>query len=300
MNKPSIADYLDNLAMRLAAQELCFAHGTETAFDEACYLVLASLGIPFADATEQRLSAPLSKSQQELLDQRAELRISQQVPTAYLVGKAWFAGHQFICDNRALVPRSPIAELINNGFEAVIDAKPTRILDLCTGGGCIGLSAALQFPEAEVVLADLSAEALSLAEENLQALDSDGSLKRRVRLVQSDLFDKVPGQFDLIISNPPYVSEAEWSSLPAEFHHEPSMGLVSEQQGLAIPLKILRQSYDKLLPEGMLVLEVGYSADALQARCEQFPFLWLEFEHGGDGVLAVARGHLEHFGAELD
>ena len=222
------------------------------------------------------------------LRQLASRRIQERVPVAYLVDEAWFAGLPFHSDQRALVPRSPLAELILNHYAPLLSEPPRRVLDLCTGGGCIGIATATVFPDAEVDLADISVDALALAEQNIQR----HQLQSRVKTVASDLFDGVEGRYDLIVSNPPYVSADEVVSLPAEYGHEPSLGLLSDEEGLLIPLQIMRQAAEFLTEEGVLVMEVGYSWEALMSRYPDLPVIWLAFEQGGEGVMAITRESL--------
>ena len=218
-------------------------------------------------------------------------RIEQRTPVAYLVGEAWFAGLPFNVDERVLVPRSPIAELIQNEFQPMLDAPPRRALDLCTGSGCIGIATALAFPDCQVDLADISQDALAVADSNIRRHGVEG----RVRVIQSDLFQGLADEgvrYDLIVSNPPYVSAEEVAELPAEYHQEPALGLLSEDDGLAIPLQILRQAPDFLSEQGVLILELGYSWSVLAERYPQLPVTWLEFDNGGEGVLAIDRASL--------
>lgn len=207
---------------------------------------------------------------------------------AYLLGEAWFAGLPFYVDERVLIPRSPIAELILQQFQPLLNEAPGRVLDLCTGSGCIGIATALVFPEASVDLSDISEEALQLAARNI---DRHG-LQSRVSAVQSDLFAGLQGKYDLIVSNPPYVSAEEVADLPPEYQREPSLGLLSDDEGLAIPLQILRQAPDYLSDNGLLILELGYTWPLLAERYPDLPVVWLEFDGGGEGVLAIGRDAL--------
>jgi ribosomal protein L3 glutamine methyltransferase len=290
-----IRDYIYQLAEEMDQAGLIFAHGTATALDEAVYLVYCELGIGF-DESVQALTTELSVQQRSALDALRKKRVEDKVPAAYLLGRAWFAGHEFICDPRALVPRSPIAELIANRFQPMLATNPGQILDLCCGGGCIGIAAALEFPRSQVCLADISRDCLDLAAENIRL----HGLGDRVSTRQSDLFASLSQRYDLIVSNPPYVSAEEVAELAPEFGHEPRQGLVSEDQGLAIPLSILRQAADYLEEPGLLIMEVGYSAAALQQRLSGVPLLWLEFEEGGEGVFALTRRQLEQFRDEFN
>jgi ribosomal protein L3 glutamine methyltransferase len=284
-----LQETIQQFAARLDSADLCYGHGTDNPLDEAFYLIYGLLGIDFAD--EQAAQNELKSEQEAMLEAALKRRIGERIPTAYLVGRAWFAGHEFYCDQRALVPRSPVAELINGEFEPLLHEPAGKILDLCTGGGSIGIATALIWPECEVDLADISGDALDLAKKNI-ALHGLGG---RVRTIQSDLFGDIDSRYDLIVANPPYVPVQEYEELPAEFSKEPSLGLISADNGLQIPLKILRDSVDYLSADGLLVMEVGYSHLQLSARLRQVPLLWLEFEQGGEGVLALTTRQLQQY-----
>jgi ribosomal protein L3 glutamine methyltransferase len=289
----SVLSYVEAAKNSLESAEVFYGHGTDNALDEAVYLVFASLGLDYADPHSGQRQ--LSVEERTLLDARLEQRISRRIPVAYLVGEAWFAGRRFLADARALVPRSPIAELLLEGEMPFLQEDPERILDLCCGGGCIGITAALEYPEAQVDLADLSGEALELAQENV---DLHG-LSDRVTLLQGDLFGLIRATYEIILCNPPYVAAEEMLDVPQEYRHEPEMGLVSNDEGLELPLRILREAADYLKPQGVLILEVGFSHPQLSARLADVPLVWLEFAHGGEGVLAIVREDLltyrEHF-----
>jgi ribosomal protein L3 glutamine methyltransferase len=282
----TVGEYVERTSAVFDGAELFYGHGTDNAFDEAVYLVFATLDIAFDDPEAD--SRVIARDECDLLDSRVADRVENHTPVAYLVGQAWFGGMRFIADARALIPRSPLAEFIAEGCAPFVSYTPERILDLCCGGGCIGILAAHQFPLARVDLADLSAEALALARENV----SLHTLADRVNLRQSNLFEALEGRYDLMLSNPPYVPLDEVLGLPPEYSHEPSLGLISEDDGLAIPLQILREAPDYLSDGGVLVMEVGYSVEQLSARLAQVPLLWLEFAHGGEGVLAITRDEL--------
>ena len=284
-----LQETIQQFAARLDSVDLCYGHGTDNPLDEAFYLIYGLLGIDFAD--EQAAQNELKPEQEAMLEAALKRRIGERIPTAYLVGRAWFAGHEFYCDQRALVPRSPVAELINGEFEPLLHEPAGKILDLCTGGGSIGIATALIWPECEVDLADISGDALDLAKKNI-ALHGLGG---RVRTIQSDLFGDIDSRYDLIVANPPYVPVQEYDELPAEFANEPSLGLISDDNGLQIPLKILRDSVDYLSSTGLLVMEVGYSHPQLSKRLKQVPLLWLEFEQGGEGVLALTARQLQQY-----
>ncbi len=240
-------------------------------------------------------------------DERAELaeilrrRIEERIPAAYLLGEAWFCGIPFSVDERVLVPRSPIAELIEQRFAPWLPAEPARILDLCTGSGCIGIACAYAFEQAEVVLADLSFDALEVANVNIERHD----LGERVYTVQGDGFAGLPGQrFDLIVSNPPYVDAEDFADMPAEFHHEPELGLACGDDGLDLVRRMLAEAADHLSEKGLLIVEVGNSEVHVQALYPEVDFTWLEFEHGGHGVFmlsaAQCREHRELFRSRLE
>ena len=282
---------VEQIYTNFESSDLYYGHGTDNAWDEAVYLVFTVLGLPFGDdgdsqrMVRQRL---LSTDEWRHINALAHRRSSERVPMAYLVGEAWFAGLPFYVDQRVLVPRSPIAELVLQQYQPLLPRPPARVLDLCTGSGCIGIATALAFPDARVDLADISEDALAVAQQNIQR----HGLQDRVTTVCSDLFAKVDADYDLIVCNPPYVSAQEVAGLPPEYQREPALGLLSDEDGLAIPLQILRQAGAHLSPEGVLVLELGYTWPLLDQRYPQFPVTWLEFDSGGEGVLAIRRDAL--------
>lgn len=285
-----VGEYIQEAADQFENADLFYGHGTDNAADEALYLVFSYLRLDYT-GDDSQFARPLSENELVALRDLAQRRITERVPVAYLVNEAWFAGLPFHSDSRALVPRSPLAELILNHYEPLLDELPQRVLDLCTGSGCIGIATAAVFPQAEVDLADISVDALALAEQNI----ARHQLQSRVRTVASDLFDglhEAKATYDLIVSNPPYVSAEEVMGLPAEYGHEPSLGLLSDEDGLLIPLRILRQAPDYLTESGVLVMEVGYSWQALMARYPDLPVVWLDFEQGGEGVMAIGRDAL--------
>jgi len=227
-------------------------------------------------------------------------RIEERVPTAYLLEQAWFCGLPFIVDERVLIPRSPIGELIEHRFEPWLPGTPKRILDLCTGSGCIGIACAYEFLEAEVVLADISFDALEVANRNIE----QHGLEERVYTVQSDGFDGLPNQrFDLIVSNPPYVDAEDFADMPDEFHHEPELGLACGNDGLDLVRRMLAEAADHLTDDGVLIVEVGNSQVHVEALYPEVDFTWLEFSQGGHGVFLLAaaqcREHQELFRARL-
>ncbi|HEY9511282.1 MAG TPA: 50S ribosomal protein L3 N(5)-glutamine methyltransferase [Rhodanobacter sp.] len=291
----SIIDFIRYAASRFAAAELTFGHSHDNPIDEATHLVLATLHLP-PDLPPAYGAGVLVQSERAQLLALIERRVNERVPVAYLVGETWFAGLKFKSDPRALVPRSPIAELIESGFAPWLDERPVeRVLDLCTGSGCIGIAIAEYNPEWQVDIADISAEALALARENIAFQHVEG----RVNAIQSDLFAGVQGQrYDLIVSNPPYVTDAEYAALPGEYAYEPALGLASGADGLDLCLRILDAAAGHLTGDGLLIVEVGESEHALAALLPQVPFVWIEFKVGAMGVFALERRDLvEHAAA---
>lgn len=284
-------------ARQLDKAGLAYGHGTDNAYDEAAALVLSALQLglyPDAD----RLDAPVSADNISKAMQLIELRINTRKPAAYLTGEAWFAGMPFYIDERALVPRSPIAELIENRFTPwVVPDRVKHILDLCTGSGCIACACAAAFPDARVDAADLSADALAVAYRNIRR----HGLEQRVMPVESDVFAGLGGRnYDIIVSNPPYVPRAAMPELPAEYHHEPAIGLIAGKQGLDIVLRILKNAQYHLNEGGILVVEVGCSQPLLESVFPGIPFTWLEFEYGGEGVCLLDRSQLEQYQPSFD
>lgn len=288
----TIRDYIRWAVSCFNRADIYFGHGTDNAMDEALRLVLFSAGIPLGSQADF-LDAKLSQQERlAVLDLIAQ-RVEQRMPLPYLTGEAWFAGLAFKVDARVLIPRSPVAELIQQGFEPWLACQSVdSILDLCTGGGCIGIACAHYFEEASVDLADLSADALDVANENIARYE----LNPRVRAVQSDLFSGLAGrQYQLIVSNPPYVDSEDLASMPAEYQHEPAMALGSGDDGLDITRCILREAADYLTEEGILVVEVGNSGIALEQVYSEVPFTWVEFEQGGHGVFVFTRAELRQY-----
>jgi ribosomal protein L3 glutamine methyltransferase len=263
--------------------------GHDTPIDEAAQLVMHVLALP-PDIPSNYGHAAVTADEKRRILALFERRIAERMPAAYLVGEAWFAGLAFKSDPRALVPRSPIAELIQSGFEPWLGGRDVlRALDLCTGSGCIAIAMAVHQPHWRVDAVDLSEDALALAAENAARFDVAG----RVRLLQSDLFAALAGErYDLIVSNPPYVPAAEVPLLPPEYAHEPSLGLAAGDDGLDLALRILRDAPDHLTEDGLLVVEVGDSEAALTALLPEVPFQWIEFKVGPMGVFALDAGPL--------
>lgn len=269
---------------------LYYGHGTTNAWDEAAALVMGALNLPHESASEV-LDARLLRAERDHIIRLARLRITTRKPLPYLLGEAWFAGVRFKVDERVLIPRSPIAELVEDGFSSWFPERdPDQVLDLCTGSGCIGIATALALPTSHVVLADISDDALEVARINRDRYD----LQSRVDVVKSDLFSGLKGQrFDLIVSNPPYVDADDFVAMPEEYRHEPALALSSGQDGLDLTRRMLAEARQHLTDDGILIVEVGNSERHLQEAFPELPFLWIEFERGGHGVFALQAHDLE-------
>jgi ribosomal protein L3 glutamine methyltransferase len=285
----TVAQLISFAAERFAHAELWFGHGTDNAVDEAAELVFFAAGLRH-DEAEEVYGQTLKAAQRAKALGLIERRIRERVPAAYLTHRMWFAGHEFYVDDRVLVPRSPIAELILARFRPWIDpAKVRRILDIGTGSGCIAIASALSFPKAKVDAADLSPEALAVTRKNIER----HAVQERVRAVKSDVFDGLQDErYDVIVSNPPYVGDAELAGLPDEYRREPVMGLHGGRDGLDIVHQIIDQAAAHLQPHGILIVEVGNSEDVLVEARPRMPFTWLEFERGGGGVFLLTREQL--------
>jgi ribosomal protein L3 glutamine methyltransferase len=286
----TIRDYIRWAVSRFNEKGLHFGHGTDSAWDEAVALILHSLYLPH-DVNPAILDANLTKIEKETLFKLIQRRVNERVPVPYLTNEAWFAEMPFYVDERVLIPRSPIAELIANQFQPWIDPCSVQsILDLCTGSGCIAIACAKTFPEAEVDATDISTDALAVAKINVLRHEVD----EQVQLYQGDLFAGLPAgkTYDVIVSNPPYVDAADMASLPQEFLHEPKLGLAAGPEGLDVVLRILETAPDYLNPQGILIVEVGNSEFALTERFPEIPFTWLEFENGGGGVFMLTAKQL--------
>jgi len=272
--------------------DLFFGHGTDNGFDEAKLLACHALNLPW-DASPAFLNARLTLDERDRVRNLFKQRILTRKPAAYLTGEAMFAGLNFYVNEDTLVPRSPIAELIVQGFAPWVEPDSVeRVLDLCTGSGCIGIASLQHLPNATVDLVDISPQALVVAERNIARYE----LQDVARTVESDLFSALNGQrYDLIVSNPPYVDAIEMTALPAEYQAEPALGLAAGDDGLDLVRKILAQAADHLTENGVLVVEVGVSQYYLELAYPDLPFYWFEFEQGGEGVFAINRSELVLF-----
>ena len=289
----SIIDLIRYGGSLFNASGLTFGHSYDNALDEATQLVLHALHMPH-DLSPVYGASRVTEEEMRRVLELFRRRIEERVPAAYLTGEAWFAGLSFKSDGRALVPRSPIAELITTGFEPWLGERHVgRALDLCTGSGCIAIATAHYHPNWEVVGIDISDDALTLAEENKERLQVPN-----VSFVKSDLFDGLQGEvFDLIVTNPPYVTNDETDALPREYSYEPELGLRAGDDGLDLALRILRDAPEHLSEDGVLICEVGEAERALTALLPELPLAWVEFKVGQMGIFVAERADLvEHAG----
>jgi ribosomal protein L3 glutamine methyltransferase len=284
----TIIDFIRYGASRFGEAGLTYGHSYDNAMDEATQLVLHALHLPH-DLNPIYGQGRLTAGERNKIMALFERRIAERIPAAYLTGEAWFAGLSFKTDPRALVPRSPIAELIETGFEPWLGGREVRrALDICTGSGCIAIAMAHHQPDWQVDGVDISDEALALAHENKARLHAEN-----VRLLKSDLFSALAGErYELIVTNPPYVTDAETDALPPEYSHEPGLGLRAGPDGLDLALRILRDAPDHLADGGLLICEVGESERALVALLPEIPFAWIEFKVGQMGIFALERDDL--------
>jgi len=289
-NLYTVRDYLRFAVSRFNHAELFFGHGSSDAYDEAAYLILHTLHLPL-DRLEPFLDARLTDSERAEVLNIIQRRVEQRVPAAYLTHEAFLGDFSFYVDERVIVPRSFIAELLREQFSPWI-AEPEEIgsvLDLCTGSGCLAILAAHAFPNANVDAVDLSPDALAVAERNI----ADYELQDRVNPIESDLFTKLgSGQYDLIISNPPYVDAESVAALPQEYLHEPELALGSGHDGLDATRVILEQAAGHLTDNGILVIEIGHNRDALEAAFPDLPFTWLDVSAGDEFVFMLHRNDL--------
>ena len=276
-------------ASEFARGDLYFGHGTDNALDESFHLVLHALKLP-ADLPSVYLEAAVTPSERLSALKLLRARVRTRKPAAYLIGEIQFAGLPFYVDERVLVPRSPIGELVEKRFAPWLPRAPETILDLCAGSGCIGIACAAAFPDARVVLAELDAGALEVCRRNVER---HRNITQQVQMVRSDVFDGLAdARYDLIVANPPYVPTDEWKSLPKEYRHEPRQALDAGDDGMDIVARIVRESTRHLTDDGVLVCEIGGSTREFSARWLDLPVTWVDFERGGDGVFVISRRDL--------
>jgi ribosomal protein L3 glutamine methyltransferase len=290
----TVGEMLEYGQMLFEQSDIYFGHGTDNAWDEAVYLLSSVLKLP-PDADRSLLDNSVSADDEEKITALYQRRIDERFPAPYITKQAWFCTLPFYVDERVIVPRSPIAELIYNQFQPWCTESPKKILDLCTGSGCIGIACAYAFERAQVVLSDISPEALEVTAINIQQHDLDS----RVTAIESDLFSSFESSannsFDLIVSNPPYVDADDLAQMPDEYGHEPDLALASGDDGLDFTRRLLREAANYLTEQGVLIVEVGNSSVALEKAFPQVPFTWLEFSEGDGGVFVLTRTQLRQY-----
>ncbi|MCD6038824.1 MAG: prmB [Gammaproteobacteria bacterium] len=288
----TIRDFLRWAMSRFTEAGLYYGHGTDSVWDEAVALILPTLHLPH-DIDRSILDSRLTQIEREQIYKLIQRRVTERIPLPYLTHQAWFAGLSFYVDERVLIPRSPLAELIENQFEPWISPdKVHTILDLCTGSGCIAIACAKAFPESVIDASDISEEALVVAKINVLR----HNVASQVTLHQADLFSNLPKtKYDIIVSNPPYVDATDMATLPAEYLHEPRLGLAAGKEGLDITLEILKEAYHYLNPQGILIIEVGNSESALVEKFPHIPFTWLEFQCSEGGVFLLTAEQLHTY-----
>ncbi|WP_298769628.1 50S ribosomal protein L3 N(5)-glutamine methyltransferase [uncultured Shewanella sp.] len=287
----TVGDMLRWAVSRFNDANIYYGHGTDNAWDEAIALVFHALHLP-QEIGQQVIHSNLTSSEKHKIVELIIRRVQERLPVPYLTHEARFAGLSFYVDERVLVPRSPIAEMIAERFSPWLYNKSVnRVLDLCTGSGCIAIACAYEFEDAEVDALDISTDALDVAQINIESL----GVMDRVFAMESDLFAAIPKgpQYDLIVTNPPYVDAEDIDDMPQEYHHEPELGLASGHDGLDLTKRILANAADYLTPSGILVVEVGNSMVHLAEQFPQVPFSWAEFQHGGDGVFVLTYDQLQ-------
>ncbi|MDR2874973.1 MAG: 50S ribosomal protein L3 N(5)-glutamine methyltransferase [Methylobacillus sp.] len=286
----TLRDWLRYAVSRFEEGGIFFGHGTQNSVDEAAWLILSALHLPH-DTLETFLDAVLTETERRALAHLIERRVTERIPTAYLLREAWLGDFKFYVDERVIVPRSFIAELLRERLEPWI-ANPeevTAVADICTGSGCLAVLAAHAFPNAEVDAVDISADALTVAAKNI----ADYALQDHVHLLQSDLLDALAGcRYDIILSNPPYVDASAMQALPQEYRNEPDLALASGQDGLHHTRALLALAAEHLHPGGLLIVEIGHNRDALETAFPHLPFTWLEVSGGDQFVFMLTREQL--------
>jgi len=294
----SIGECIQYGAQQFEKAELFFGHGTDNAEDEAFWLTFYALGLPF-DTDASVLEQKITEVEWDHVNSLFLRRVTERVPAAYITGEAWFCGYPFAVNEHVLVPRSPIAELIAQRYQPWLSSsvdQSLKILDMCTGCGCIGIATALHMPDTLVDISDISTEALHVAQENILF----HKVQDRVTAIQSDVFNGLPGNtYDLIVTNPPYVDKADIDSMPAEYQAEPAIALGSGDDGLDITRRLLKEAANYLNDNGVMIVEVGNSWENVEAAFPNVPFMWLGFESGGHGVFVISKQELIRYQAEF-
>jgi len=287
----TIGDFIRWGASKFNQAQLFFGHGTNNAIDEAIVLIVYALHLP-QEIPDILWHSKLTYLEKQTIIELFNIRIKNKIPTPYITKEAWFANLCFYVDQRVLIPRSPIAEIIEQRFEPWIEInKITHMLDLCTGSGCIAIASALAFSNIKIDATDISSEAIAVAQKNINTY----GLEQQIELIQSDLFANLDNKlYDLIVSNPPYADAKEMQTMPSEYIHEPKIGLIAGEDGLYFVKRILQDAVKYLNPNGVLIVEVGASQDSLIECYPDIPFTWLEFQHGGDGVFLLTLEQLSN------
>ena len=286
----TIRDWLRYAVSRFEEGGVFFGHGTQNSFDEAVWLIMAALHLPY-DTLENFYDAVITEAERRKLAQLIERRVTERIPTAYLVREAWLGEFKFYVDERVIVPRSFIAELLREQLTPWVEnpEEVTAVADICTGSGCLAILAAHAFPNAEVDAVDISDNALAVAQRNV----SDYGLEAHVNLVKSDMLTALAGrQYDILLSNPPYVDAPSMDGLPQEYRHEPSLALASGSDGLEHTHTLIHEAARHLHPGGLLIVEIGHNRDALEAAYPHLPFTWMEVSGGDEFVFLLTREQL--------
>ncbi len=285
----TIADLLRWTVSRFNTASIYYGHGTDNPWDEAISLVLPSIFLPL-DLPQDMWSARLTQSERRQIVERVSRRINECIPVAYLTNKAWFCNQEFYVDERVLIPRSPIGELITGCFTGLLSHTPHHILDMCTGSGCIAIACAYAFPDAQVDAVDIGDDVLAVTEYNIQ----QHHLEQQVTPIRSDLFSSLPAiRYDLIVTNPPYVDASDMEDLPREYHFEPRLGLAAGDDGLDVIRRILATAADFMTEDAVLICEAGNSIVHLIEQYPDIPFTLLPLEKGGQGVFMLTRQQLQ-------
>lgn len=295
-NIHTIFDLLRWSSSQFNSAQICYGHGTDNFWDESLHLILPSLHLPINTPTEI-YHARLTNNERKHIIKLIHHRVRTRIPVSYLIKKAWFCGLEFYIDKRVFIPRSPIGELIISNFHDVLPHPPHYVLDMCTGSGCIAIAIAINYPNSEVDAADISIDALKVAEYNIQLYN----LEDHVIIIQSNLFNNIPKfKYDLIIANPPYINHSDIRRLPQEFHHEPIISLSANQNGLEIIHQILIHALNYLNQDGILICEAGITKSLLIQYYPCVPFHWFNLKHGGDGVFALTYNQLLNFNKNIN